>query len=192
MKIPEKRHMDCRLPIADCGEAVPALRPAGILPAAVNKGKMPSPRHKSQISNRKFENGFVLVLVIMVVAIIGIEMFTLTGIANRMQFQSQRAYLRACERNLLASGLAWARRNIPDKTGESSTKSIQLDVSEMNIRAAALDVTIRVGPEKEADVLVNTSCSRGRQTFRGGGTYRIGLYDKQETAPGARQDPAGD
>ncbi len=27
-----------------CGEAVPALRPAGILPAVGNKGKMPSPR----------------------------------------------------------------------------------------------------------------------------------------------------
>ena len=29
----------------ECGEAVPALRPAGILPAVGNKGKMPSP-HK--------------------------------------------------------------------------------------------------------------------------------------------------
>jgi len=33
-----------RLPIGDCGEAVPALRPAGIVPAVGNKGKMPSPR----------------------------------------------------------------------------------------------------------------------------------------------------
>jgi len=31
------------IPIVFCGEAVPALRPAGILPAAENKGKMPSP-----------------------------------------------------------------------------------------------------------------------------------------------------
>lgn len=138
------------------------------------------------------QKGFVLVLVITAVAIIGIEMFVLASIANTMQFQSHTAYLQACERNLLASGLAWARQNVPDKTGESSAKTIQLDVSEMNIRAAALDVTIRVGPEKEVDVLVNTSCSRGRQTLKGSGTYRIGLYDKQETAPGARQNPAGD
>ncbi|MEK7993520.1 MAG: hypothetical protein AAB403_06915 [Planctomycetota bacterium] len=41
----------CRLSIADCGEAVPALGPAGILPAVGNKGKMPSPRGKSQIEN---------------------------------------------------------------------------------------------------------------------------------------------
>lgn len=137
-------------------------------------------------------NGFVLVLVVTAMAVIGIEMFALAGIANTMQFQSHTAYLRACERNLLASGLAWARQNIPDKTGESSAKTIQLDVSEMNIRASALDVTIRVRSEKEVDVLINTSCTRGRQTLRGEGQYRIERYDKQETAPGARQDPARD
>ncbi len=137
-------------------------------------------------------NGFVLVLVVTAIAVIGIEMFALAGVANTMQFQSHAAYLRACERNLLASGLAWARQNIPEKTGESTGQTIQLDVSEMNIRASALEVTIRVGPDKEADVLVNTSCSRGRQTLRGKGRYRIERYDKQETTPGARQNPAGD
>src|SRR4030042_3752339 len=30
--------------IDDCGEAVPALRPVGILPTVGNKGKMPSPQ----------------------------------------------------------------------------------------------------------------------------------------------------
>lgn len=153
-----------------------------------------SQNQKSKIINNKsrIRHGFVLVLVITAVALIGIEMFVLVSIANTMQFQSQTAYLHACERNLLASGLAWARKNGPNKTGESSAKTIQLDVSDLNIRAAALDVTISPAPENEADVLVNTSCSRGRQTLRSSATYRIGLYDKQETAPGARQDPARD
>jgi len=37
------------MPISDCGEAVPALRPVGILPTETNKGKMPSPHRKSKI-----------------------------------------------------------------------------------------------------------------------------------------------
>ena len=41
----------CRFSVADRGEAVPALRPAGILPAVGNKGRMPSPRRKSEIAN---------------------------------------------------------------------------------------------------------------------------------------------
>ena len=52
------------------------------------------------------QKGFVLVLVITVIAVVGIQMFALAGIANTMQFQSHTAYLRACERNLLAT-LLW-------------------------------------------------------------------------------------
>jgi len=141
---------------------------------------------------RPRNNGFVLILVITAIALIGIEMFVLASIANTMQFQSHAAYLQACERNLLASGLAWAKKNIPDKTGETLDQTIKLDVSEMNIRLSALEVTISPAPDKEAEVHINTSCSRGRQTLRGSGTYKIGLYDKQETAPGARENPAGD
>ena len=44
----EGRITRSKLTIAPGGEAVPALRPAGILPAAGNKGKMPSPREVEQ------------------------------------------------------------------------------------------------------------------------------------------------
>jgi len=137
------------------------------------------------------QNGFVMILVIMAIAIIGIEMFALAGVANTMQFQSNTAYLQACERNLLASGLAWAKHNVRNKSGNTFDKTIQLDVSEMNIRSSALDVTISIAPDEEAEVQINTSCTRGRQTLRGAGTYGIELYDKQETTLRARKSPAG-
>jgi len=56
------------IPIVVCGEAVPALRPAGFLPAAKNKGKMPSPHgdgfyltkhklaHRFRLQRRRIEN----------------------------------------------------------------------------------------------------------------------------------------
>jgi hypothetical protein len=189
MKIREQRHIHCRLSIADCGEAVPALRPAGIpsatfragLPAAGNKGKMPSPRHKSQIANRKLRNGFVLILVITAIAVIGIEMFALATVANTMQFQSHTAYLQACRRNLTASGMAWAKQNIPNKAGESAPQAIKLDVGEMNIRGSGLDLTVSsvspsaAGSDRRVEVLIKTSCSRGRQTLRGESKYKISL-----------------
>lgn len=137
-------------------------------------------------------NGFVLVLVIIAIAVIALEMFVLTSIANTMQFQSHTAYLKACERNLLASGLVWAKQNIQNNSGETSNKMIELDVTEMDIRGSALDVTISIPSDEEAEVKINTSCSRGRQTLRGAGKYRIGLYDKQEATPGARKSAAGD
>lgn len=137
------------------------------------------------------QNGFVLIIVIMAISVIGVEMFVLSDIANTMQFQSQHAYLKACKRNLLASGLLWAKENIREKSSEIFDKTIQLDVSKLNIRVSALDVTINIVSDEEAEVQINTSCSRGRQTLRETGKYRIELYDQQETTLGARKSPAG-
>jgi len=129
------------------------------------------------------QNGFVLVIVIMAIAIMGVEMFTLSDIAKTMQSQSQTAYLKACRRNLQASGLVWAKENIRNKS---------LDVSKMNIRVSDLDVTIRRASVNQAEVQIDTSCSRGRQILKGTGKYRIEFNDQQETTLRARKSPAGD
>ena len=117
----------------------------------------------------------MLILVIMAMAVIGIEMFALAGVANTMQFQSNTAYLQACRRNLTASGLAWAKQNIPNKTGENAYQAIKLETSEMNIRGSDLDLTVSRSSEAQADILVKSSCSRGRQTLRGESKYKISL-----------------
>ena len=137
------------------------------------------------------QNGFVLILVIVAITVVGIQMAVLGDIANTMQFQSQTAYLKACERNLLASGLVWAKENVREKDSEISGKTIQLDVSGLNIRESALDVTISIATDEEAEVQIETTCSRSRQTLRETGKYRIELHDQQETTFRARQSPAG-
>lgn len=141
---------------------------------------------------RRKRKGLVLVLVVTVIAVIGIQMFALAGIANTMQFQSHTAYLRACERNLLASGLGWAKQNIQNKAGEIPGKTVELDVSRMGIRGSALGVTISTQADGPGEVRVESSCTRGRQTLNGDSKYKIYLDDKQETTPGARKIAEGD
>ncbi len=80
------------------------------------------------------QKGFVLILVITAMAVIGLEMYVLTGGANTMLFQSDTAYLKACKRNLVTSGLAWAKQNIRNNNRETFEKTVELDVSKMNIR----------------------------------------------------------
>ena len=57
-------------------------------------------------------NGFVLILVVVIIAAFGLEMFVLAGASNTILFQSDSAYLNAVEHNLMESGLAWAKKNI--------------------------------------------------------------------------------
>jgi len=137
------------------------------------------------------QNGFVLVLVIVAIAVIGVQMAVLGDIANTMQFQSRNAYLKACERNLLASGLVWAKENVREKSSEIFDRTLQLDVSKLNIRDSALSVTANIASDEEAEVQIYTTCSRSRQTLRETGKYRIKLNDQQETTLRARENSAG-
>lgn len=117
--------------------------------------------------------GFVLVLVITAIALIGVIMFVLTTSANDLQFQSNSAYLQAVEHNLIASGLAWAKRNIGDgKTGISDGPT-SLDVSDLNVQGSSLAVTARTPGDEEVEVEISTSCTRGRRTLKHTGKYVI-------------------
>jgi len=119
------------------------------------------------------QNGFVLVLVITAIAVVGAEMFVLTGMANTILFQSDIAYLEVVERNLVASGLAWTSRNIKNQSKETFNKTIELDVTDMNIRRSTLAVIIAMQKDKQAEVQIDTSCGRGRHTLRHSNKYHI-------------------
>jgi type II secretory pathway component PulK len=121
------------------------------------------------------QNGFVLILVVVAIAVIGAEMIALTGSANKILFQSETAYLRACERNLVTSGLAWAKRNIKNEDKETFDRPIELDVASLSIHGATLNVKIVAPKDEEAEVQIKTSCSRDRLTLRHNDKYRIGL-----------------
>ncbi len=121
------------------------------------------------------QKGFVLILVITAMAIIGLEMYVLTGGANTMLFQSDTAYLEACKRNLVTSGLAWAKQQIKSQSKENLDRTIRLDVTETDIRGSTLAVFIRIPTDKEPEVQINASCSRARRTLRHDDKYRIEL-----------------
>jgi len=119
--------------------------------------------------------GFALVLVITAMAIIGLEMHVLSSSANTMLFQSDRAYLEACKRNLITSGLAWAKHNIRNNKTETFEKSVELNVGKLNIKDSSLIVTISVPTNKEPQAQINVSCSRSRRTFKSDEKYQIRL-----------------
>ncbi|MHC4457738.1 MAG: hypothetical protein ACYS0I_11765 [Planctomycetota bacterium] len=119
------------------------------------------------------QNGFVLVLVIAAMAAIGAEMFVLAGGSNTMLLQSDIAYLRACKRNLVASNLAWAKRNIKIERKEIFNKRIKLNIADMEIPRANSSVIISELKNKEVEVQIDSLVSYRRQTIRHDGKYRI-------------------
>ena len=121
------------------------------------------------------QKGFALVLVIVALAIIGLEMHVLSSGANTMLYQSNRAYLEASKRNLITSGQAWAKQNIRNNNIDTFEKSVVLDIDKLNIKDSSLTVTISVPTNKEPQAQINVSCSRSRQTFKSDKKYQIKL-----------------
>ena len=119
--------------------------------------------------------GFVLVLVITAIALVGVIMFVLTTSANDLQFQSDSTYLEAVEHNLTASGMAWAKRHIANGKTGISDRPMSLDVSGLNLRGSSLAVTVGIPADQEVEVEISTSCTRGRQTRRHADKYRVKL-----------------
>ena len=137
---------------------------------------------------RTRQNGFVFIFVVMVIALIGTEIFVLTGVANTMLFETDTAYLRACQRNLVISGLAWAKRNIRNQSAETFNRTTDLDATGphfarfgemgapyMDVQAASLSVTIVIPADKQAEVQIDTSCTCKRRTLTHSDEYHIRL-----------------
>jgi len=119
-------------------------------------------------------NGFILIFVIVAIALIGAMMTVLTTSANKIMFQSDTAYLQACERNLVASGLTWAKQNIKNESKENFNRTIELDVTSMSISGATLSVNIATPIDRQAQVQIITSCTRIRRTLKHDEKYRVG------------------
>jgi hypothetical protein len=120
------------------------------------------------------QNGFVMLLVIVALILVGFEMFVLAGSSNTIVFQTNSAFVESCEQNLVASGLAWVKKNIKSENQTSLNKTIELSLADMNIKRAALSVFVERVENKPAEVQITTSCSRGRQTLRHKKKYGVG------------------
>ena len=121
----------------------------------------------------RITKGMVMVVVIMVIAVIGAVMLFLTSASNTMMFQANDAYLKACQRNLITSGISWAKNNIQKEDRQNLNKMIELDVTDMNIIHSSLNVNISSSTDTQQEVHISTSCSRGRQILKSDDTYKI-------------------
>ena len=126
--------------------------------------------------NKNRKNGFVLVLVIMALMLVSVIMFVLSTGSSKMMFQSDTAYLKACQQNLTASGLAWARGNAKGRDVASPEQPVVLDVDGLGMRDALLTVEFISGSEAALpQVRITTTVSRSARTLRNEAAYDIAL-----------------
>ena len=117
--------------------------------------------------------GAILTLVIVALMLVGVVMFVLTEGSNTMLFQADAAYLRAVQRDLIASGLAWAKEKVSSNAGAPSTEPVALDTAALGVPNAKLVVRIVDVQNGRAKVRIETSCHKGRQTLHRSRTFSV-------------------
>jgi hypothetical protein len=115
------------------------------------------------------KQGFVLVMVIVAIALTGMVMFVLSDGSRTMIFQTDTAYLNACRRNLVSSGLAWAKTN----AGSTAEGEMVLDVNDLGVGDASLRVSLVSEPNEAPSIRIATSVSRRTRTLRDEATYAV-------------------
>jgi len=107
------------------------------------------------------QRGFVLVLIITLLALIGAEMYVLAAGSNVILSQANEAYLDACERNLVESGLAWAGSTLEAGQEKIPGRMTDLDIMHMEIdlRQGRLGVTLE---RTDGEVVIEALAVRGR------------------------------
>jgi type II secretory pathway component PulK len=122
---------------------------------------------------KQTKGGFVLIFVVVAIALIAVATFVMTDDAKTMLFHSDTAYLEAIQRNLVVSGLHWAKHNLRDEPSEVFGRTTELDVTRLSVRPASLTITMDTPAEQAVQVRIDASCSRARRTLRHDGTYLI-------------------
>jgi len=121
------------------------------------------------------QRGFTMAFVIVALIMVGVAMFVLTEGANTMLFQADTAYLKAVERNLIASGMAWASEQVSGGGSPPTAEAVNLDTAAFGCPDARLVVRILEIRDGKAKVRVETSCHKGRQTLDTGRDFTIAV-----------------
>jgi len=119
--------------------------------------------------------GFLLTFVIVALALMGTILFVLGAGSNAMLFHADTAYLQAVERNLVSSGLAWARASIAADGPAAVGEPVELSTEAFDTPKAGLSVKITQVQADRATVRIATSCSKGRRTLSTSRDYTIDL-----------------
>ncbi len=111
---------------------------------------------------RAERSGYANILAVAAVALVAAAVVVLADTSDTLMFDSDLAYLQACNRNLSASALAWAKQNQDKLRDSGPSEGIQLDVEQLGIPAGNLNVSPLKAREKGLRVQIDTQCGRNK------------------------------
>jgi hypothetical protein len=111
--------------------------------------------------------------VITTLVLMGAMLAVLGSMSQKFVFETNQAYLDMCSRNLSASGLAWAKHTMKNKSLTFSDGRISLDVNDMKMPHATLSLDVSTAKDGTKEITTHTSIIRNGQRCRKDTAYLI-------------------
>ena len=109
---------------------------------------------------RRTKPAFSIIIVVAMIALVGAAAFVLTEASKDLMFQADRAYLDACERNLAAGALAWAKLHAAEAKAPPTAKPRSLNADPLRIPGGAVSVTWVESTDTPVKVRITSRCER--------------------------------
>ena len=110
------------------------------------------------MTKRQNQNGFVLIMVVVLIALFGLMMLVLAGISKNMMHESAAVKIEAAKKNLTCSAIAWAEYNVSNLSVGSEPLTVQLDVSDLDMPKAACAVIFHRLSNMEIEIDIHAIC----------------------------------
>jgi hypothetical protein len=117
-------------------------------------------------------SGVAMILVILLIGLVGITLGYLGHSCRLMLVQTDLQYQRAVDRNLVMSGLAWAKLRTQN-TERRTQNEVTLDVNELGRAGLRLGVTVADGNDGPMLVHVTTFVPSARYDLSRSRTFQV-------------------
>ena len=111
-------------------------------------------------------NGFAMIAVLLIMSLLGLTMTVLSSSSRQMGHQTTSEVLKVNSRNIMASGIAWARTNKAFLNKQATGFTTELDTTAFDIPKASCTLRIDNVTDEGSEVTIEAVCYKGRRRSR--------------------------
>lgn len=117
--------------------------------------------------------GFITIVIVCLLALLPVALMVMSRSTISLSTELRESRLEARSRDILASGLAWARQNVEKLSGYEVNEEISLDVSNLGVKDGKCKIAVMNVKEESVEIEVGVHFTRGDRDIKRTMRYSI-------------------
>ena len=117
--------------------------------------------------------GFITIVIVTLLALLPVALMVMSRGTISLSTELRESRLEARSRDILTSGLEWARQNVEKLSGYEAKEKISLDISNLGVKDGNCNITIMNVKEESVEIEVVSHFTRGDRDIKRTMQYSI-------------------